>query len=119
MSQYFTQAYVLDPGGNGGWRLTFFFNLNLYKEGWTYNNMGYASALAWVMLIVVASSCHLHLGAGLHAEATGDRQRRAGSSLAGLTRTMRRGPPGSASRPHCIAGDDLPAAAAGWRSRRW
>jgi len=27
--------------------------MNLYNEGWSYNNMGYASALAWLMLIVV------------------------------------------------------------------
>jgi multiple sugar transport system permease protein len=54
VAQYFTQAYTLDPTGNGRpGGSTFFFNLNLYKEGWTYNNMGYASALAWVMMLVV------------------------------------------------------------------
>ena len=54
VAQYFTQAYTLDPTGNGRpGGSTFFFNLNLYKEGWTYNNMGYASALAWLMLIIV------------------------------------------------------------------
>ena len=54
VAQYFTQAYTLDPGGNGRpGGSTFFFNLNLYKEGWTYNNMGYASALAWVMMFIV------------------------------------------------------------------
>jgi len=55
VSQYFTQAYVLDPGatGNPGGS-TLFYNLNLYKEGWSYNNMGYASALAWLMLAIVA-----------------------------------------------------------------
>ena len=54
VAQYFTQAYTLDPQGNGRpGGSTFFFNLNLYKEGWTYNNMGYASALAWVMLAIV------------------------------------------------------------------
>jgi multiple sugar transport system permease protein len=57
VSQYFTQAYVLDPTGNGRpGGSTFFFNLNLYKEGWTYNNMGYASALAWVMLLIVVAA---------------------------------------------------------------
>jgi multiple sugar transport system permease protein len=54
VSQYFTQAYVIDPGGNGRpGGSTLFFNMNLYNEGWSYNNMGYASALAWLMLIVV------------------------------------------------------------------
>jgi multiple sugar transport system permease protein len=54
VAQYFTQAYTLDPAGNGRpGGSTFFFNLNLYKEGWAYNNMGYASALAWVMMFIV------------------------------------------------------------------
>jgi multiple sugar transport system permease protein len=54
VSQYFAQAYVIDPGGNGRpGGSTLFFNMNLYNEGWSYNNMGYASALAWLMLIIV------------------------------------------------------------------
>jgi multiple sugar transport system permease protein len=54
VAQYFTQAYTLDPTGNGRpGGSTFFFNLNLYKEGWTYNNIGYASALAWLMMLIV------------------------------------------------------------------
>jgi multiple sugar transport system permease protein len=54
VSQYFTQAYVLDPAGRGlPAGSTLFFNMNLYNEGWSYNNMGYASALAWLMLLVV------------------------------------------------------------------
>jgi multiple sugar transport system permease protein len=54
VSQFFTQAYVIDPSGNGNpGGSTLFFNMNLYKEGWSYNNMGYASALAWLMLLVV------------------------------------------------------------------
>lgn len=60
VAQYFTQAYTLDPGGNGRpGGSTFFFNLNLYKEGWTYNNMGYASALAWVMMFIVVAAALL------------------------------------------------------------
>jgi multiple sugar transport system permease protein len=57
VSQYFTQAYVIDPGGNGRpGGSTLFFNMNLYNEGWSYNNMGYASALAWLMLLVVVAA---------------------------------------------------------------
>ena len=57
VSQYFTQAYVLDPGGTGNpGGSTFFFNLNLYKEGWSYNQMGYASALAWLMMAIVVAA---------------------------------------------------------------
>jgi multiple sugar transport system permease protein len=51
--QYFTQAYVItngrgDPGGE-----TLFFNLNLFREAFQFYNMGYASALAWVLFVVV------------------------------------------------------------------
>ena len=57
VSQYFTQAYTLDTTGNGRpGGSTFFFNLNLYKEGWSYNNMGFASALAWLMLLIVVAA---------------------------------------------------------------
>jgi multiple sugar transport system permease protein len=54
VSQYFTQAYVIDPGANGApGGSTYFYNLNMYKEGWSYNEMGYASALAWLMMLIV------------------------------------------------------------------
>jgi multiple sugar transport system permease protein len=51
--QYFTQAYVIsngrgDPGGE-----TLFFNLNLYREGFAFFHMGYASALAWLLFAIV------------------------------------------------------------------
>jgi ABC-type sugar transport system permease subunit len=51
--QYFTQAFVItngrgDPGGE-----TLFFNLNLFREAFQFYNMGYASALAWVLFVVV------------------------------------------------------------------
>jgi ABC-type sugar transport system permease subunit len=51
--QYFTQAFVItngrgDPGGE-----TLFFNLNLFREAFQFFNMGYASALAWVLFVVV------------------------------------------------------------------
>jgi multiple sugar transport system permease protein len=60
VSQYFTQAYVLDPGANGNpGGSTFFFNLYLYKEGWSYNHMGFASALAWLMMAIVVAAALL------------------------------------------------------------
>jgi multiple sugar transport system permease protein len=51
--QYFTQAYVVsngsgDPGGS-----TLFFNLALYREAFVFNQMGYGSALAWLMFAIV------------------------------------------------------------------
>lgn len=49
--QYFTDAYVLTGGGPVD--ATLFYNLYLYKQAFTYRNMGYASALAWVLFVIV------------------------------------------------------------------
>ncbi len=49
--QYFTDAYVLTGGGPVD--ATLFYNLYLYKQAFTYRNMGYASALAWVLFLIV------------------------------------------------------------------
>ena len=51
--QYFTQAYVISNGRGDPDRATLFFNLNLYREAFTFFNMGYASALAWLLFVVV------------------------------------------------------------------
>ena len=58
--QYFTQAFVGsglsgNPSGVGGGPLNsmLFYNLYLYQNGFTYFKMGFASAMAWVLLIFV------------------------------------------------------------------
>jgi ABC-type sugar transport system permease subunit len=51
--QYFTQAYVLTNGRGDPDNATLFFNLNLYREGWRYFDMGYAATLAWLMFVIV------------------------------------------------------------------
>ncbi|MEA2621971.1 MAG: multiple sugar transport system permease protein [Chloroflexota bacterium] len=51
--QYFTQAYVISNGTGDPNNATLFFNLDLYREGWRYYNMGYASALAWLLFAIV------------------------------------------------------------------
>ncbi len=51
--QYFTQAYVISNGRGDPDRATLFFNLNLYQEAFTFRNMGYASALAWLLFVIV------------------------------------------------------------------
>jgi len=51
--QYFTQAYVITNGRGDPNGETLFFNLNLYREAFQFYNMGYASALAWVLFAVV------------------------------------------------------------------
>src|SRR5450759_136549 len=49
---YFTQAYVL-TSFTGSSSQTNVWNLNLYTTGWTFNAMGRACALAWVLFVVV------------------------------------------------------------------
>ena len=51
--QYFTQAYVLTNGRGDPDNATLFFNLNLYREGWRYYEMGYAATLAWLLFVIV------------------------------------------------------------------
>ncbi len=53
VSQYFIQAYVLKNGQPDD--STLFYNVNLYREAFTFNQLGYASALAWVLFIIVLS----------------------------------------------------------------
>ena len=38
-----------------GFALIFFFNLDLYREGWRYYDMGYAATLAWLLFVIVLS----------------------------------------------------------------
>jgi multiple sugar transport system permease protein len=51
VSQYFIQAYVLKNGQPDA--STLFYNVNLYREAFTFNQLGYASALAWVLFLFV------------------------------------------------------------------
>ena len=53
--QYFTQAYVMTNGRGDPDNATLFFNLNLYREGWRYYDMGYAATLAWLLFVIVLS----------------------------------------------------------------
>ena len=52
-SQYFTQAYVLSNGRGDPNNATLFINLDLYREAFSYNHMGYASAIAWILFAIV------------------------------------------------------------------
>ncbi|MCX5670924.1 MAG: sugar ABC transporter permease [Planctomycetota bacterium] len=49
--QYFTQAYVMTQGGPLD--STRFYALHLFFEAFQYLKMGYASAMAWVLFIIV------------------------------------------------------------------
>jgi multiple sugar transport system permease protein len=50
--QYFLTAYVLYQNTAGPNNSALFYMMNLYKEAFVYYNMGYASALAWLLFIV-------------------------------------------------------------------
>jgi multiple sugar transport system permease protein len=52
-SQYFTQAYVLTNGRGDPNNATLFINLDLYREAFVYNHMGYAAAIAWLLFALV------------------------------------------------------------------
>ena len=52
--QVFGSAYIISNGTGGPAGMTNFYTLYLYKRGFTDGQMGYASAMAWVLLIVVA-----------------------------------------------------------------
>ncbi|MEQ1933666.1 MAG: sugar ABC transporter permease [Fimbriimonadaceae bacterium] len=50
--QTFTQAYVITPNG-GPQDSTYFYSLYLYNRAWKYLDMGYASAMAWMLFLVI------------------------------------------------------------------
>jgi multiple sugar transport system permease protein len=49
--QFFVQAMVMTKGGPND--LTLFYVLNLYRQAFEFHNMGYASALAWVLFLIL------------------------------------------------------------------
>ncbi|MDR1532132.1 MAG: sugar ABC transporter permease [Clostridiales bacterium] len=53
--QVFTQAYIIGGGKGGVLNSTLFYTLHLYLQGWTYHEMGYASAMAWVLLLIIGA----------------------------------------------------------------
>jgi multiple sugar transport system permease protein len=50
----FTPAYVISSGTGGPIDSTLFYTLYLYQEAFGYFRMGYAAALAWVLVIIIA-----------------------------------------------------------------
>ncbi|GAB2984062.1 carbohydrate ABC transporter permease [Actinotalea caeni] len=52
--QTFTQSYIVSGGTGGPVDSTLFYTLYLYIQAFTNLNMGYASAMAWVLLLIVA-----------------------------------------------------------------
>lgn len=51
----FTPAFIISGGTGGPVDSTLFYTLYLYQEAFAYFRMGYASALAWVLLVIIAA----------------------------------------------------------------
>jgi multiple sugar transport system permease protein len=52
--QAFTPAYVISGGTGGPANSTLFYTLHLYDQGFRLLDMGYASALAWTLVGIIA-----------------------------------------------------------------
>lgn len=53
--QSFTQAFVISGGTGGPVDSTLFYTLYLYQRGFTDYQMGYASAMAWLLLLIIGA----------------------------------------------------------------
>ena len=51
--QYFTQAYTMTNGRGDPNNATLFVNLELFREAFTFNRMGYGAAIAWLLFVIV------------------------------------------------------------------
>ncbi|WP_395830161.1 carbohydrate ABC transporter permease [Elstera sp.] len=50
----FTPAFIISEGTGGPIDSTLFYTLYLYQEAFGYFRMGYAAALAWVLVVIIA-----------------------------------------------------------------
>jgi multiple sugar transport system permease protein len=50
----FTPAFIISSGTGNPINSTLFYTLYLYQEAFGFFRMGYASALAWVLLAIIA-----------------------------------------------------------------
>jgi multiple sugar transport system permease protein len=51
----FTPAFIISAGTGGPIDSTLFYTLYLYQEAFAYFRMGYASALAWILVLIIAA----------------------------------------------------------------
>lgn len=52
--QAFTPAYIVSGATGGPLSSTLFYTLYLYQKGFSYFQMGYAAAMAWILLLTIA-----------------------------------------------------------------
>jgi multiple sugar transport system permease protein len=50
----FTPAFIISGGTGGPIDSTLFYTLYLYQEAFAYFRMGYAAALAWILVLIIA-----------------------------------------------------------------
>ena len=51
----FTSSFIISDGTGGPVNATLFYTLYLFQEAFAYFRMGYASALAWVLVLIIGS----------------------------------------------------------------
>jgi multiple sugar transport system permease protein len=51
--QVFDQAWILSAGSGRPNNATLTYMLNLYKQAFEFGSMGYASALAWILFVII------------------------------------------------------------------
>lgn len=50
----FTEAFIISGGNGGVLDSLLFYTLHIYNEGFSKMRMGYASALSWILLLIIA-----------------------------------------------------------------
>lgn len=50
----FTPSFIISEGSGGPINSTLFYTLYLYQEAFSYFRMGYAAALAWILVLIIA-----------------------------------------------------------------
>jgi multiple sugar transport system permease protein len=60
--QTFTQSYVVSAGSGGPVDSTLLYTLYIYQQAFTNFHMGYASALAWLLMLVIGLLTALAFG---------------------------------------------------------
>lgn len=64
--QSFTQAFIVSGGTGGPAESTLFYTLYLYIRGFANFDMGYASAMAWVLLLIIGAFTAVNFWASKH-----------------------------------------------------
>ena len=70
--QAFTQAYVVSNGTGGPSDSTMFYTLYLYQRGFVQFQMGYAAAMAWLLLLIIGAFTALNFYFSKHWVFYGD-----------------------------------------------